>query len=202
MSQLPKVLLLDCSKTAQKILARYLDQLAEISAVGTLAEATTRLQLTRFDLLISDYVFPEGNSFDLLLKLRRQFTPDQLPIIVVSSDLDMDLISQLSDISINASMSKPLEAHKFVDLVRHVLETKEVLPPAVHTNTVPLMVWSDPQRSYAFCPNFNHTVIAETEDLAVKQLKDWIGEQTIIPPIGNIKQTPYHYHAHGNKEPG
>ncbi|CAN5206740.1 response regulator [soil metagenome] len=86
--------------------------------------AMLRLALSLPDLVIMDMVMPNQDGIEAIQEVRRRWP--KLPLIAVSAGtgtLESDvLLRAATELGANASMSKPLRAQVFLELVEKVLD--------------------------------------------------------------------------------
>ena len=83
-SSKPRVLYLEDDPDLTRITTALLDDSVEVTSVGTLAEARSRLRSERFALVILDIGLPDGSGLDLLDDIHRdEISP--VPVIILSA---------------------------------------------------------------------------------------------------------------------
>ena len=112
-----KALIVDDNKTNLKILVRQLSawgiQTTPFNSPELVAEMLSNLH--KFDFVIMDMQMPEMDGRELTEKIRQSYSPEQLPIIVLSS-LGQDLIED-SDNLYNAYLTKPVRQAKLLETI-------------------------------------------------------------------------------------
>lgn len=83
------------------------------------AVAWDTLQLSRYDLLVTDYNMPKMSGVDLLLKLHAARM--SLPVILVSGTIPTDKLKRHPWLQIGATLLKPYTPEELLATVRNVL---------------------------------------------------------------------------------
>lgn len=83
------------------------------------AVAWDTLQLSRYDLLVTDYNMPKMSGVDLLLKLHAARM--SLPVILVSGTIPADRLKRHPWLQIDATLLKPYTPEELLATVRNVL---------------------------------------------------------------------------------
>jgi signal transduction histidine kinase/DNA-binding response OmpR family regulator len=118
-----KALIVDDNKTNLKILVRQLSawgiQTTPFNSPELVAEMLSNLH--KFDFVIMDMQMPEMDGKELTEKIRQSYTPEQLPIIVLSS-LGQDLIVDNENLY-NAYLTKPVRQAKLLETIYGLLSS-------------------------------------------------------------------------------
>jgi len=77
-------------------------------------EALGYLQVFKIDLLITDFNMPEMNGLDLIRTLRKRNDYQQLPIVMLSSWGDPEMIERSKEAGANDYWSKPMMQHDII----------------------------------------------------------------------------------------
>ena len=88
-----EVLYVEDSTTSQMLMRRFLEGIAELTIASSLEAALQLLRERRFDLMVADYNFPEGNSLQLIQYVRSAPMHHQMPVIVVSSSMGAPMLT-------------------------------------------------------------------------------------------------------------
>ena len=168
-----KILIVEDSHVFQQLLKRLLRE-HETTVVGDTKAAQALIKETAFDLLIADFVLGDGDCSQFLMELRQRFSPTELPIVMLSSSMDVDMMSQYNRIAINACISKPLDLEKFPGFIRQIIETKEVIAPAKPTKTTTVLSWRTVKEFHVYCPAVNHKETAATPAEAMDNMRSYL----------------------------
>lgn len=167
---MPKVLYVEDSTTSQLLMRRLLSDVCELSIVSTLAQAEAALFCQSFDLLIADYLFPQGDTPSFIATIRRQFSREKLPIIVVSSAMDSLLLSQLIKMGVNDGLPKPLHPVDFKALVGKMLHEPYVRTPEHTLVAIRCFQWFADGKYHQHCPELGLTITDADKASLAKQM--------------------------------
>lgn len=165
-----QVLYVEDSATSQLLMRKYLAGICELTITPSLRMAMSMLGERTFDLLISDFLFPEGDALDLLLFVRRTEATKAMPIIVVSSSMDGALLSRVLKAGANEGMSKPLPTAEFRAVVTRMLETPYVRSLERAVCGVTCFQWAARGTISQFCPELNLMISGPTKDDVSKRM--------------------------------
>lgn len=79
--------------TSQILMRRFLEGIAELTIGSSLEAALQLLREHRFDLMVADDNFPEGNSVQLIQYVRSAPMHHKMPVIVVSSSIGAPMLT-------------------------------------------------------------------------------------------------------------
>jgi CheY-like chemotaxis protein len=160
------ILYAEDSAMSQILMRRYVGDAGELTISTTLGEADALLKENRYDLLITDYMFPEGDSLDLIISTRRRFTTIELPIIVVSGSMDRLLLSRVLKAGANDGFPKPLRAVDFNEVVNRMLAQPYVRSSEHGAIDVRCFQWTADGLYYQFNPDLGLTTSGHTKEEA------------------------------------
>ncbi len=190
---MPSVLFIEDSRTFQRLMTKYLPDDYRLTIVDNLAAGWELIQSERFDLVITDFMFPEGDAFELIFQARHRFSPQQVPIIVLTSVADRFLISKLFVAGVNATVAKPPNVPTFRELVAKMIAAPWVQRPDFPCEDAHLLTWGTADEFIVFCPNLNFFTRGPTQQAALDAMQDRIHQHTLsgasIPVITTPKQT-------------
>ncbi|HLP08846.1 MAG TPA: response regulator [Opitutaceae bacterium] len=190
---MPSVLFIEDSRTFQRLMPKYLPEDYRLTIVDNLAAGWESIQTDQFDLVITDFMFPQGDAFELIFQARHRFSPQQLPIIVLTSVADRFLISKLFVAGVNATVSKPPNVPAFRELIAKMLVDPWVQRPDFPCEDAHLFTWGTADEFVVFCPNLNLFTRGPTQQSALDAMQERIHQHTrsgaTIPVITTPKQT-------------
>ena len=173
-------------------MTRYLPEDCALTIVDSLAGAEAAIRARPFDLVISDFVFPEGDALHLIFKIRRDFSPERLPVIVLSSSADRYLISKCFAAGVNATVAKPPNVPAFRELVARMIATPSVERPAELRVDAHLVTWSSPVESFVYCPHIDVRTNGPTPEAALQamaaRIREYHSAGGALPVITSPKQ--------------
>ena len=190
---MPSVLFIEDSRTFQRLMTKYLPEDYKLTVHDNLAAGWEAIQTRKFDLIITDFMFPDSDAFELVFKVRHAHSPQQLPIIVLTSVADRFLISKLFVAGVNATVSKPPHVPSFRQLVAKMIAEPWVQRPEFPAEDAHLITWGTADEFVVFCPNLNLFTRAPSQQAALEEMQARIREHTMagesIPVITTPKQS-------------
>jgi DNA-binding response OmpR family regulator len=150
-----RLLYIEDNRAMQMIVERHLAGLAEISTGASLNEARARLRDQTFDLVLTDVNLPDGNSLDLLMELRRRFTPEQLPVILVSASMDRRLTIRSLQAGANDCFAMPMALPVLAAAVARMLERAYVRPNDLGAVVVTWLEGTAGGQFWVYCPDID-----------------------------------------------
>jgi len=165
------ILYIEDSSMSQLLMRRYVGDAGALTICSTLRSAITRLQEHHFDLLITDYMFPEGDSLDLIIGVRHKFSAEELPIIVVSGSMDRLLLSCVLKAGANDGFPKPLKTVEFNEAVNRMLTQPYVRSPEHGAIDVRCFQWMNNGVHHQFCPDLALTCSGSSREEAAAKMQ-------------------------------
>jgi CheY-like chemotaxis protein len=147
-----QVLYVEDSATSQLLMRKYLQSACELTITPSPRAGVALAHERAFDLIITDYLFPEGDALDLITQVRQTKDTRQLPIVVVSSSMDPALQNRVLKAGANDGMSKPLPTQEFRAMVEQMLTEPYVRIPEKSVASVPCFQWLLRGEHHEFCP--------------------------------------------------
>ncbi|GLH71857.1 response regulator [Geothrix limicola] len=118
-----KIVVVEDSKLMRHLLRRVLEQAGhEVEAWEDLAasEIPERIKNGAPDLIVSDYQMPGCNGLTLV-RMARKVRPE-LPVVMVTSTRDPDVMAPLRRLDVQHILHKPLQEGELMDAIRQCLE--------------------------------------------------------------------------------
>lgn len=165
-----KLLYVEDSVTAQKVLNTLLEGVAEITVAPTLAAARTLLANGNFDLLVVDYLLPQGSALDFVREARQQASANELPIVVISGSMDRLMLSEALKAGANDAFAKPLRALEFRTAIELLLDQPYVRSIAHGVTGVRCFQWMCNDTHFQFNPDLGLLTSASTREAASAQM--------------------------------
>ena len=105
------VLLVDDNKLLRKIIGKYLDDMGfgKVSSAGNATEALIFLKHNRVDLLLTDIHMPIVSGLTLLKTIRNTASLKQLPVLVISSEIELEYVKTALTLGISGYLVKPIQ---------------------------------------------------------------------------------------------
>ncbi|MDX2186545.1 MAG: response regulator [Opitutaceae bacterium] len=180
-----KVLYVEDSATSQLLMRKYLNAACELAITASPRAAMGILEQSTFDLIITDFMFPDTDATELIVSLRKNTTPQSLPIIVVSGSMDLTLLSRMLKAGANDGMAKPLNTAEFRAMVERMLHEPYIRTLERSITSVNCFQWASKGVYFEYCPELDLKLSAETREevtkLMLAALQDHAGRGT---PLG------------------
>ncbi len=191
-----KVLYVEDARAFHRIMQRMLEDVCQLSIAATLEEAWGQICRERFNLVICDFMFPEGDAFPLIFKIRKQFSAVELPIIMLTSAADRVSVGKFHGSGVNITIRKIPEAESFRGLIYRMMRQPWVEAPAVPSGgDVQLVAWTTATQSHVYCPNLRSETTAATPEEAMARMHELVAKHlesgTALPTISAAKTTRY-----------
>jgi len=159
-----KVLYVEDSVTSQMLMRRYLSGVCELLTASDRKTGATMLREQTFDLLIADFLFPDGDTTNLIHQVRRTEATKDMPVIVVSSSMDEALVDRVLKAGANDAMRKPLDACQIRTLVERMLAAPYRRKTEGGITGVNCFQWATKDAVFQFCQELDLTLSAPTEE--------------------------------------
>lgn len=173
-----QVLYVEDSATAQLLMRKCLGSLCETTVISTLSAAFRAVDERHFDLIISDFLFPEGDALGFIEHVRQTRSWEKLPIVVVSASMDRMLESRMLKTGANEALPKPLITEEFRALIRRMFDEPYRHEPKAGLNGVSCFQWQANGCFHQYCPEANLTVSGATKAEAAQRMKALLDEQS------------------------
>lgn len=120
-------------------LARYILEYANfvVDVAQTPEEATALMQKHQPDLVLMDIHLEYANGIQLIAALRKGSVCPDVPVIIVTSDIMRDTLSNAMDVDIQGYFLKPYDSQLLVEKVRAVLLESKKSPKRGATGLTP-----------------------------------------------------------------
>jgi CheY-like chemotaxis protein len=165
-----KILYVEDSLTAQKMMTTLLDGVAEITVASTLPAAADQLKNKQFDLLIADYLFPKGDALEFVRRTRQTLPANRLAIVVVSGSMDRIMMSDALKAGANDAFAKPVRAQEFRAAIELLLDQPYVRSLAHGVTGVRCFQWTSHETFFQFNPDLGLLTSADTKEAASNQM--------------------------------
>lgn len=150
---------------------KYLAGLCELTITPSLRMAMSMLAERQFDLLICDFLFPEGDALDLIQQARKTEALKAMPVVVISSSMDGALLSRVLKAGANEGLSKPLNTVEFRAVITRMLSDPYVRSMERTICSVTCFQWARRGTIFQFCPELDLTVSGATKDEVTKRMQ-------------------------------
>lgn len=121
-----RILIVDDHEEIRDLLSKFFRSSGyEVESVEDGEMAVKKVNEKRYDLVVTDYMMPKMNGFDLLKKLKMD--NPQLPILVISGSAVEEAFFTQS--GADAFLAKPLDILRMKILVEKILNSQQILKP-------------------------------------------------------------------------
>jgi CheY-like chemotaxis protein len=167
-----QLLYVEDSAAAQHIMRRFLTvEGYDLTICPSPQEAAKLLQARKFDLVITDFLFGSGDALEFIAGLRRNFTPEQLPIIAVSSSMDAALQTKLHRAGVNDCVAKPLKVDRLRQTVARMLAEPYVRKPEGGVSGVMCLQWFEGGQFHEYSPELGLRVSASSRNESSEKMR-------------------------------
>ena len=171
-----QVLYVEDSATSQLLMRKYLHAACELTITPSPRAGLALAQERHFDLIVTDFFFPEGDASELISTLRLTHNPTQLPIVVISSSMDASLLNRVLKTGANDGMGKPLPTVEFRALIESMLKTPHVRVPEKSALSITTFQWATPGEYHEFCPELGLRLAGPDRDDVNRRMSTAIHE--------------------------
>jgi len=186
-----RILYIEDNATVQLIVKRQLAKLGEVSAAGDLKEGRLLLRERSFDLLLSDLYLPDGEAFELVFEIRRQHSPEQFPVILVSASMDQLARAKSFRLGANDCFAMPTPWPVLLGAVERMLARPYVGSAEVNGVSATYVEGRIDSRFWLFCPEFNLFLEGDNpeglRDTLAQRVKADTAAGTGLPFVRNVR---------------
>jgi CheY-like chemotaxis protein len=112
------VLLVDDEADGRELLVVYLERCgAEVTAVGSVADALTAIEGRRPDILVSDIAMPGVDGYELARRIRALPSGESLPAIALTAHANADARVEAFRAGFDAYVPKPVDPAELTAVV-------------------------------------------------------------------------------------
>jgi two-component system chemotaxis response regulator CheY len=118
-----RTLVVDDSSTARKHIIRVLNNLGigDITTAENGLEAVEKIELSFFDLVVTDYNMPEMDGEKLTRYIRDHSSQRSIPILMVTSEGDQSRLSAVQQAGVSGICDKPFDTISVKQMIRQLL---------------------------------------------------------------------------------
>lgn len=183
-----RILHLDDSQMALRMMERMLKDCAEVLSAATVNDAEVILNGSSVDMVITDYMLDDGNGIDFTRRLRTDERYKSIPVLLVSTGLTDEVAYQAMRAGVNQSFRKPLQPTEIRQAVTKQLESPWI--EDVHRSKLYLhgVSWEAGGVYYEYSPDLDHRVSATSKDEAHQEMIRQLG--TLVGGRMNFEEVP------------
>lgn len=117
-----RILLVDDSPMARHMIVRTLNKMGvqQVSEACDGREALSLMKRSRYDLIITDYVMPQMDGYELLVYIRHKSNHKNVPVLMVTTVGDKSKLEAVQHEGVSAIMDKPFDAASVKQLIESV----------------------------------------------------------------------------------
>ena len=121
----PKILVVDDSAMVRHVISSFLEgEGYEIVMSSEAAKVCDLIDEINPDLVISDIVMPDMDGYTFLRHIRKEKSPESLPVIIMSTKKREAMEDLFVTYGISGYLEKPFEKNQLVALINKALEDK------------------------------------------------------------------------------
>lgn len=165
-----KILYLEDSHIAQKIMSKSMVGFAELLCASNISGALKLLDTYEFVAFISDYNLEDGTGFDFIKKVRKMEVYKTTPIILVSAGLTQEISYQAMNIGVNCSRQKPISGIELKQLIAKQLKDPTIEEVSRMNICVCCIRWHHQGLYYEHSPELGETVSGQTQESAREKM--------------------------------
>jgi CheY-like chemotaxis protein len=173
------LLYVDKSKTSRSLVARGLEAIANVTGVGSAAEARRTVAEHSFNFFILDYELPDGDGLSLAAELRQHPAHADTPIILYTASLNNELAYRAMRAGINKGLAKPIN---MLDMMQHVVKQIE-LPHVKHVKRELLQLtcfsWVVDGRYFEYSPDLDLPLNGDDKQALRQQMHTTLEERIL-----------------------
>jgi predicted ATPase/signal transduction histidine kinase/CheY-like chemotaxis protein/HPt (histidine-containing phosphotransfer) domain-containing protein len=124
-----KILIIDDSEISLEILEEYLENIGvKTEKAMSGEEGIKKIKENKFDMIIIDWNMPELNGIDTIKKIRNEFSPNDIPSIIMVSAYNIDEIKEAGkNVGINGFLTKPVQKSNLTDTILKILNRAKLV---------------------------------------------------------------------------
>lgn len=122
-----KILYLDDSIIALKLMAKTMRGFADLICVSTISDAIDAMLQNDIVCFIIDYMLADGNGINFAKRVRKNENYLNTPIILISASLTIDIAFKAMKAGINQSLSKSIQPVKIKQII-----AQQIKNPTIH----------------------------------------------------------------------
>ncbi|MFT3786509.1 MAG: response regulator [Tepidisphaeraceae bacterium] len=154
-----RILIVEDEPLSRDVIARRLQSYGyQTVCVNDGLAAVEWLKLNIADLVLMDISMPRMNGLDATVELRKTWSPDALPIIIVSASVDSDDIVEGLDVGANDYVVKPINFRVLVSRIRSCLHLRATVSLLVEAERQRVMIESLKRSAVRFAEPMSHII--------------------------------------------
>jgi two-component system chemotaxis response regulator CheY len=122
----PKILIAEDDKVTLRMLMSWVEKLGGVPIGCADGERAWNLLQDNPDirLVISDYVMPNMNAHELVCLIRKTYSEEEMPVIVISGIVRLRDITETLELGVDYFLPKPISRREFNEYIERALSPK------------------------------------------------------------------------------
>ncbi|KZN34598.1 response regulator [Pseudoalteromonas luteoviolacea] len=114
-----RILIVDDTYFMRELISESLQErgFRELTQAANGEEALSALSDKHYDLIVTDWNMPKVDGVELIKKMKREPAYSHIKIIMLTGDTSPEKVQQMSQLGVNAYISKPFTPESLSDLV-------------------------------------------------------------------------------------
>jgi signal transduction histidine kinase/DNA-binding response OmpR family regulator len=132
-----KILIIEGSEIAANYLAEILQKENYFVKIANTGEQSFEyISSYQFNLIVLDMILPDANGAQILTSIRKNFKPEQLPVVVISNISDEHRIAELLALGANDFITQPFSEPILILKLRNLLQLQHITDELNKNNEV------------------------------------------------------------------
>ncbi len=170
---------IDKSKIARNLLAKGLDSIANITGVGSLAEARQEIAKGSHNFIILDYELPDGDGLTFAEEVRKHPDHAKTPIILYTASLNNELEYRAMQAGINEGLHKPVDMFEMMQHVVKQIELPHVKRIQRQLLQLTCFSWKADGKYHEYSPDLNLLLTGDNLHELRQQMHGELEEQVL-----------------------
>ena len=184
-----RILYVEDSKTAQRLLEKAMGPMAEVRCASTVAQARQLLSCGTHNFFILDDELPDGSGVELAREIRAVPAHARTPIILYGASVDNETAYQAMRAGVNESHRKPMNMLELRERVAALVELPQIAIVRRELVQLTCFYWIADGRHHAYSPDLQ----THCESASREQLENDM--QTLIERDLRARTSPEDYPA-------
>lgn len=173
------LLYLDKSRIAHKLLTKGLEQIANITGVGSIADARQALDNGEFNFFILDYELPDGDGLTFAKELRSRPDHQKTPILLYTASLNNELEYQAMQAGINEGLAKPIDMFDMMQRVARQAEVPSIKNVRRELLQISCFSWRADGQQHEYSPDLGLLISGDDKEAIREQMHAALEEKIL-----------------------
>ncbi|MDR1219462.1 MAG: response regulator [Treponema sp.] len=113
-----KILMVDDQAASINLVSYFLDGKYDLYSAKTIAQAFSLLRSNTFDLILLDVLMPGMSGIEFFQYIQDERQSAKTPVIFVSSESDINVVSQAIKLGAMGYIKKPIDAERLINKIQ------------------------------------------------------------------------------------